>query len=203
MVTISSTDQDSGHSLSAGWGLAAALGPVMPPRRPAPWIAERARLLERVCKRVARDVSAGSSLNSALKKAARRLKARTYRVDPDRRVRLGFGALFRHWHNWRRDGTRRAFALNYKPGMKSSVSPDDARRFLVACTCARSMIAASRHVGGQGGKPNYGQLIRVLSPKSRRVVLTYQRSKLRHERAKKALDTLLASAGAPNRAQTA
>lgn len=114
-----------------------------------PWMAERARLLHRICAAIQKRRDAGQSLKSAIKQPAWYWsKPRFYRCDKTRRVQLGRGSLLRFYYHWLENGrSPEAFTLGYVI-KRQPVTRKILRRFLKACAMpgSRSMSHGCRRM---------------------------------------------------------
>lgn len=82
---------------------------------PTPWMRERAGLLHRLCENVDRRVGKGMLIGKAIQQVlARCAFPEYYQTDPNRRFKISFVTLQRHYGKWRESPAPETFLPSYR-----------------------------------------------------------------------------------------
>ncbi|HRT57632.1 MAG TPA: hypothetical protein P5038_13480 [Candidatus Paceibacterota bacterium] len=127
-----------------------------------PWIAERARLLHRVCGLVDRDCAAGLKTAQVFRRRARLVRGRKYRCDPGRRVQLTADRLRNVYYQWRHAGRRIEFFQQAYARLFLPVPAAAVRQFVEACAMPDVLSASEAARRVEGGRFTYRRLLDAL-----------------------------------------
>ncbi|MEO5804102.1 MAG: hypothetical protein ABIR24_11295 [Verrucomicrobiota bacterium] len=134
------------------------------------WLAERGRILLRLCRCLESRIQRGQSLRIAARKLIRKWNGRAYRVEPKRRIRLSALSLVAHYKKWLRDSTAQAFELNYRGPTARKVPAlfilEAARRAQSSGVYSIQSLLRSIHADLKAGKqiPGIGKFSRENCP---------------------------------------